>query len=440
MVGNVIGFFIFRKFKWINGQKITIVIMNIEIIKKNEISVTSSGVLGRQVVPLNASKSESNRALVIQALSKEPIHLENLAVARDTQTMIRLLSDQGAPVWDVLDAGTTMRFLTAYLAVTSSGKEITGTERMQQRPIKALADALSALGASITYLGQQGYPPLYIEKIAKQKASAISIPGNISSQYISALLMIAPVLPNGLTIHLEGEIFSRPYIDMTLSLMSTFGIQSGWADERTITILPQPYRGGTYRIESDWSGASYWYSMVALAKSGEVKLLGLCENSYQGDKAIASIMDAIGVHSLFEHDGIILTKKAQGSAAEIDFRDCPDLAQTVLVAAAINGVTLTMTGLESLRIKETDRIAAMTTELAKIGATLVENGDRWTLHPTTTEWQANILFDTYDDHRMAMAFAPLALIKPIRIAHPSVVVKSYPDFWQHLDNVGFVME
>jgi 3-phosphoshikimate 1-carboxyvinyltransferase len=410
--------------------------MNIDITTQKEISLSSDGKIHSDIIPLNSSKSESNRALVIKALADNNIQLNNLAKARDTQTMIRLLNDSEGPVWDVLDAGTTMRFLTAFLAINSNSKVITGTERMQQRPIGPLVDALIKIGAHITYENKSGYPPLKINKLIEQKADTIEIPGNISSQYISALLMIAPTLPHGLKIVLTGDIFSKPYIEMTLDLMKRFGVNHEWIGVSSISILPQKYQSGTYTIESDWSGASYWYSLVALANEGSIKLLGLRDDSYQGDRVIANIMDSLGVSSKFETDGVTLTKKATAKNLEIDFRDCPDLAQTVLVVATIKNVPLKMTGLESLRIKETDRIAAMKAELAKIGGQLEEYDGVWTLNSLKLDWPIKTEFETYEDHRMAMAFAPLAMIKPVIIAEPVVVNKSYPDFWEHLLQIG----
>jgi 3-phosphoshikimate 1-carboxyvinyltransferase len=307
---------------------------------------------------------------------------------------------------------------------------------MQQRPIGPLVDALNMIGADITYEKEHGYPPLKIKKLTKQKTNNIEIPGNISSQYISALLMIAPTLPEGLKIVLQGDVFSKPYIEMTLDLMKKFGIDHEWVEDSIISIMPQKYQSGSYSIESDWSGASYWYSLVALANEGSVKLLGLRDDSFQGDRVIANIMDSLGVSSQFEADGVILTKKAAASSLTIDFRDCPDLAQTVLVVATIKNVPLRMTGLESLRIKETDRIAAMQAELAKIGGRLEEHEGVWTLKSEVLVWPSYTEFETYEDHRMAMAFAPLAMIKPVVIADPAVVNKSYPDYWNHLTQIG----
>ncbi len=392
-------------------------------------------------VQLAASKSESNRALVIQALAEEEIVLHNLAEARDTQTMQHLLQS-AEPEWDVLDAGTTMRFLIAYSAVARMGKLLKGTARMHQRPVKLLVDALRGLGADIAYLENEGYPPVLVRGFTNgQTARRVSIRGDVSSQYISALLMIAPTLPEGLELSLTGKIGSRPYIDMTLGLMQHFGIEHHWGEHNLIRVEPQPYRAGTYTIESDWSGASYWYSLVALADAAQVKLLGLRQPSWQGDSAIVSIMDQLGVATKFEEDGVTLTKKAAAETLTQDFSDCPDLAQTVAVVCAAKRIPATMAGLESLRIKETDRVAALQNELAKIGATLEEEDGRGKIVPLSTDYSGKELeFETYEDHRMAMAFAPLAAKATVTIEDPSVVNKSYPRFWEDLAQAGVATE
>ncbi len=389
-------------------------------------------------VQLTSSKSESNRALLINALSGNKLSLDNLSAARDTQTMTRLLQEP-SQTWDVLDAGTTMRFCTAYLGVRGQGETITGTERMCQRPIGLLVDALGKLGAKVAYQQEDGYPPLKIWGIQEQQATQIDIPGNISSQFISALLMIGPCLPMGIKINLTTEIFSRPYIEMTLGLMKRFGVTAEW-EGQLISIAPQNYTGGEYTIESDWSGASYWYSMAALNESSDIVLGGLRADSLQGDQEIATIMEKLGVSTAYVDGGAHLksTNHLEKEIA-IDFKTCPDLAQTVLVVAAIKGATLKMTGLESLRIKETDRIAAMQNELAKIGATLSEEGSTWTLTPGTLPESIDLIH-TYDDHRMAMAFGPVCQVRDVRIDDPSVVNKSYPAYWEDLKSVGSVIE
>ncbi len=387
------------------------------------------------IITLSSSKSESNRVLIMNALSGNILELSNLSDARDTQTMNRLLCENNS-IWDVLDAGTTMRFCTAYLAVKGSGQIITGSERMKERPIKLLVDALRSLGANIVYLEEEGFPPLEINAIqGKPITQHIEIPGNVSSQYISALLMIGPTLPKGIEIALIGEIFSQPYIEMTLKLMAHFGVKSSW-DDQTIKIQKQPYNVQSYTIESDWSGASYWYSMVALSKNGQITLKGLRAQSFQGDQQIATIMAKMGVKTKYLSDEVQLDNIAvQDDEQFIDFKKCPDLAQTVMVVAAVKGITLIMTGLESLKIKETDRIMAMKNELVKLGATLIEEANSWKLLPGLLPEVISSIH-TYEDHRMAMAFAPICMQRDVQIQDIEVVKKSYPGFWDHLNSVG----
>lgn len=390
-------------------------------------------------VQLTSSKSESNRALLINALSGNKLNLDNLSAARDTQTMIKMVSNQNEMVWDILDAGTTMRFCTAYLAIIGSGQTITGTDRMKQRPIGLLVDALRKLGANIEYSEKEGYPPLRISKIGEQKVTQLDIPGNISSQFISALLMIGASLPNGLKINLTTEVFSRPYIEMTLGLMKRFGAESTWTDN-VITIAPQPYSGGAYTIESDWSGASYWYSMAALNKDADIVLGGLREDSLQGDQEIATIMEKLGVSTVYNESGAHLKSNGRlEKEVSINFKTCPDLAQTVMVTAAAKGSTLKMTGLESLRIKETDRITAMAEELKKIGGSLTEpEKGLWVMTPSDIPSEI-IDIETYDDHRMAMAFAPLNQLINLTILDRDVVNKSYPAYWSDMRSLGMKM-
>ncbi|GAB3974018.1 3-phosphoshikimate 1-carboxyvinyltransferase [Spirosoma terrae] len=394
----------------------------------------------RATIPLASSKSESNRALIIDALTDFQCTLQNLSTARDTQTMIRLLKSSDATA-DVLDAGTTMRFLTAYFAVTGQSKKMTGTPRMCERPIGILVDALRKLGADITYLNNEGYPPLQINGFTKTAGTdRISIRGDVSSQYISALLMIAPTLPNGLTLELTGSIGSRPYIEMTLEQMIYFGahVTADW-EANTITVSAKAYTPGPYTIESDWSGASYWYSVAALAEdeASKIELLGLKEKSLQGDSAIVDIMRPLGVDSTFTDTGVKLTKRPTEPSLSWDFTHCPDLAQTVAVCAAIKGVTLTLTGIESLKIKETDRVAALQAELQKIGAELVEvePNHQYVVRRLETVPTIPATIETYDDHRMAMAFAPVAMQQSIIIEEPGVVAKSYPSFWDDMARI-----
>ena len=390
-----------------------------------------------EIIPLPASKSESNRALIINALAKGTLdNLSNLAEARDTQTMIRLLSESG-PEADVLDAGTTMRFLTAYYAVTGANKKMTGTPRMCERPIGILVDALRSLGADITYLNKEGYPPMQLNGFSFQGNKSISIRGDVSSQFISAILMVAPLLPDGLNLQITGALGSKPYIEMTLAQMKHFGIEAkaDWS-KGVIEIPKQDYRLQPFAVESDWSGASYWYSMVALSpfEDCSLELLGLKVDSLQGDSAIKEIMEPLGVKSTYTGRGYLLTKIPAKDSLTWDFTDCPDLAQTICVVAAVQNIALTLTGLESLKVKETDRVLALQNELKKLGATLseVETNHKYEVRGDFSDVSTIEPIETYDDHRMAMAFAPVAMQKEITLVDPSVVNKSYPSFWKHI--------
>lgn len=389
-------------------------------------------------IKLPASKSEANRALIIAALSGQESELHNLSEANDTQLLQRLLKSDAETI-DAEDAGTVMRFLTAYYAVTGQHKILTGTERMCQRPIKVLVEALKELGASIEYLGEEGYPPLKMSGFSGNGKRTLKVRSDISSQYISALLMVGPLLPDGLELELEGKIGSRPYIEMTLSLMQHFGVSATF-EENTITVPHQQYKAATFHVESDWSAASYWYSLVALAREADITLLGLREKSFQGDRAIVEIMDRLGVYTSFVEEGVKLFKKSPERQVAYDFSDCPDLAQTVVALCAGLGVTVEMTGLESLRIKETDRIQALQIEVLSMNSSLQE------ISPGVFRLEPGIItkdelsFRTYQDHRMAMAFASLALLEPVQIQEPSVVRKSYPRYWEDLEKVGFKIE
>lgn len=394
-------------------------------------------------IPLPSSKSESNRALIINALTGFKGELLNLSSARDTQTMIRLLQSNEA-VADVIDAGTTMRFLTAYFSVTNQPKLMTGTARMCERPIGILTDALTQIGVNIKFKDKNGYPPHQIIGFSEQKAAKVTIKGNVSSQYISALLMVAPYLPNGLLIELLGEIGSKPYITMTIELMKSFGVEviANW-EAQQLSVKPQTYAPITYQIESDWSGASYWYSMVALAQFEEAKveLLGLKENSLQGDSAIVDIMQHLGVKSTFTAKGVLLEKIPTQKTFSWDFTNCPDLTQTIAVICAAKGIEATFTGIESLKIKETDRVLALQNELKKIGGELTEIEKDSTYQIPSKQLEAALVpIATYDDHRMAMAFAPLCQLMDIEIEEPNVVVKSYPSYWDDVSKVTTIEE
>ncbi|HMG92316.1 MAG TPA: 3-phosphoshikimate 1-carboxyvinyltransferase [Chryseolinea sp.] len=384
---------------------------------------------------LPASKSISNRALIINALAGNSSKLENLSDANDTQLMLRLVNSKDRII-DVEDAGTTMRFLTAYFSVTGQHKVLTGTERMKERPIGILVNALRTLGAEIDYLERDEYPPHEIKNFTGQKANELRVRGDVSSQYISALMMIAPVLPNGLTIIFEGKVGSRPYIEMTATLMKHFNVESTLLEDRVV-IPSQDYKPASFTVESDWSAASYWFAFAALAKEASVSLPRLSLNSVQGDSKIIEIGAALGVDAKLENGLLKLTKCEPKTEISWDFTDCPDLAQTVAVICAAKGINAKFTGLESLRIKETDRIAALQNELRKIGADLIEHDSaRWSLIPST-HLPSAASFQTYKDHRMAMAFAPLATLMDVQIENRDVVRKSYPNFWNDIESFGF---
>lgn len=402
------------------------------------IQIRKNTIVNGEITLLPASKSISNRVLIINALAGGRSILHNLSDANDTQLMLRLVNS-GDKVIDVEDAGTTMRFLTAFFSITKQQKVMTGTARMKERPIALLVDALRTLGCDIVYLDKEGFPPHEIKAFGGQVADTIRIRGDVSSQYISALMMVAPVLPKGLTIILEGKVGSRPYIDMTASLMGYFGANPNVFDDHVV-IEHQEYKPQTFTVESDWSAASYWFAFAALAEEADIFLPNLSEESLQGDSAIVEIMKSLGVYAHFENNGVRLSKGPEESSIEWDFTHCPDLAQTVAVVCAAKNIRGRFTGLESLRIKETDRIAALQNELRKIGADLVE-GDKfgWILKPTLS-LPGNAAFASYKDHRMAMAFAPLATLMDVEIERPEVVRKSYPNFWNDIRNTGFSIQ
>ena len=405
-----------------------------------QIKVTASAKI-RTTIQLPSSKSISNRALIINALGNGTHHPENLSDCDDTRVMIRALNDDKETI-DIMAAGTAMRFLTAYLSVTPGTRIITGTERMQQRPIQVLVNALRELGADIEYVANDGFPPLRITGRELRK-DTISLPGNVSSQYISALLMIAPVLTNGLTIRLTGDIISRPYINLTLQLMNDFGVRAEWTDDHRLKVEPQAYHSIPFYVESDWSAASYWYQIVALSKEAEVTLPGLFKDSYQGDSQVAGIFRSLGVETIYKDKAVILKKNGKSvERLDYDFINQPDLAQTFVVTCALLNIPFRFSGLQSLKIKETDRMAALITEMRKLGYILHETDGSvlsWEGERCTTEEHPAI--DTYEDHRMAMAFAPTCLALPeILINNPQVVSKSYPRYWEDLRQAGFIIK
>ncbi len=389
---------------------------------------------------LNSSKSESNRLLIIKALSEKEITIKNLSKANDSVLLKNLLESENLVVWDAQDAGTSFRFLTSFLAIKKEHVVLSGTERMKQRPVKVLVDALNKIGAEILYLENEGFPPIYVKGKINQVKNKLDIPGDISSQYISSLLLIAPLLEKGIEINIEEPFYSRPYVNMTLNLMNSFGIKSEVKGNK-ISIKNQEFSSGSYIVESDWSAASYWYSILSISDNiNNLTLQGLKKKSNQGDSVISELMKSFGVNTQYKEDGIVLTKiKLDTEEIELDFRDCPDLAQTILVVAAYHKIKLKVSGVESLKIKETDRLLAMKNELKKIGCDFYEEGNYWILEKRSREIDDELSIDTYKDHRMAMAFAPLASKKSIIINDPDVVVKSYPTYWEDLKKVGFII-
>ena len=405
--------------------------------------------LQKATVSLPASKSISNRALIIYALSGGQQLPRNLSDCDDTSVILAALRDMPDEI-DIKAAGTAMRFMTAYLSVMKGTHVLTGTERMKQRPIGILVDALRKLGASIDYLGEEGYPPLRITGQPLQGGD-LEIEGNVSSQYISALLMIGPVLKKGLELKLTGDIISRPYIDLTLWMMREYGADAEWTANDTITVKPTPYVNRDYEIENDWSGASYWYEILALSdnRESEVMLNGLMDGSKQGDSVIKYIFSLLGVKTVFESKESgkpqNVTLKCNGRKVprlEYDFKNSPDLAQTVIVTCVAKDIPFHFKGLATLKIKETDRIEAMKREMRKLGYVVYDRNDSeliWDGERCEPSMEEGI--DTYNDHRMALSFAPFAMKSgSLIINDPQVVTKSYPHFWQSLREAGFEIE
>ncbi len=399
-------------------------------------------------IRLDGSKSISNRALIIRALCGENFDIQNGSHSKDTQTLERLLASTDE-ILDAGAAGTTFRFLTAYLATQPGSRILTGSERMKQRPIGALSEALKTLGADIEYLEQEGFPPIRIGSSDRFGAvTQLGVAADTSSQFVSALLMIAPTLPQGLTLEMQGEIVSQPYILMTLGMMSHFGVSHSREGNR-IFVPHQKYQPRNLRVESDWSAASYYYCMAAFSEDCDLRLHGLQADSFQGDSVLPGIMENFGIQTTFHDNFIQLKKSGQPPKPlfEQDFNGCPDLAQTLAVTCAGLGVQGLFTGLETLYIKETDRVLALKTELKKVQVYLSKLPARYSKKSEKTfymiDGQAVVtdspLFATYEDHRMAMAFAPLAMLGEIQIEHPQVVEKSYPAFWEDLKRLGFLV-
>lgn len=404
-----------------------------------DIQLQLSGAVKSTAITITGSKSESNRLLLLQALYPA-ITISNLSESDDSDAMQKALSGNDEVV-DIHHAGTAMRFLTAYYAI-QEGKEVilTGSSRMKERPIGVLVDALRSLGAKIEYVENEGFPPLKIagQKLLKNK---VSIKAGVSSQYITALLLIAARLENGLELTLDGEITSRPYIEMTLALLNAVGI-GNYFEGNVITVLPKPeIKKATSEIvvESDWSSASYFYSIVALADEGtSIRLSSYKKNSLQGDSALAIIYKGLGVETVFEGNSILLKKSVVAKEVNLDLNDTPDIAQTIAVTCFGLGIACSLTGLHTLKIKETDRLEALKIELEKLGAKIKVTNDSLLLEASGVI-NSNVAIATYNDHRMAMAFAPLAIKVPIHIQDADVVSKSYPAFWSDLQTLGFTI-
>ena len=408
------------------------------IIKLHKPNLPISG-----IVKLPGSKSLSNRVLVIQALSGLSFNISNLSDSDDTkhlQAAFNTLKNKTSASIDIGHAGTDMRFLTSFLSIKKGNWELTGSERMQQRPIGDLINVLHYLGADISYKNNEGYPPLLINGSTIKGGSAV-INGNVSSQYISSLLLVAPYFTGGLELTLQKNIVSTPYITMTIELMKEFGADVTWNEQKiSVKPIPYSYSKSTYEIESDWSAASYFYSLVALSKENTtLTLSSLFSKSLQADAMCASIYKQFGVESAFENNRVTLTKQPHKlTNFPYCFMDCPDIAQTLVCTCIGLQIPFHFTGLQTLKVKETDRIIALKNEVKKFGINLEVSSDSITYkQKTETKQLNNDSIATYSDHRMAMAFAPLCLIyDTLLIEDSNVVSKSYPTFWEDVKSIG----
>lgn len=392
-------------------------------------------------ISLDGSKSISNRLLIINALTPIGLDVKGLSTSDDTQTLVKFLKNRPS-LMNVGAAGTTMRFLTAFLATHEGNFILTGSERMTERPIGILVTALKSLGANIKYLDKDGFPPLQIVG-SRLKGGKVQIPANVSSQYLSALLLIAPSLENGLCLNLSTPVVSEPYLTMTLKILEHYGIIVKRPHPQTISIAAQPFQPRPLRIEADWSAASYYYALAALASTADIKLKGLFPNSLQADSVLPTLMKQFGVTTTFTEEGIHIQKTTVDlpDMFRFDFNSCPDIAQTLVVVCAALKIPAEIEGLSTLQHKETDRTAALKKELDKMGIFFKQKDNRWVLSFLKTRSNlTNIpVFDTYHDHRMAMSFAALAMIyeNGVMINNPDVVTKSYPKFWSDLKTLDF---
>ena len=401
--------------------------------------------LGGTVI-LESSKSISNRALIIRSLCNTPFEIHRLSSSDDTDALVTMLASDS----DVLfsgHAGSSYRFMVAKACLGDREVTLDASEQLRRRPIGPLVKALQTLGADITYLNKEGFPPLKIKpsKTFGKTINEVTLQAGISSQYLTALLLIGPCLPKGLTVQLSGDLVSASYVQMTLAMMEYFGIKHQWTGN-IIRVEPGEYQAKDYVVEGDWSAASYFYSMAALAENAELLIEGLKENSIQGDAVVSDIFRHLGVETTFTENGISIKKtviKEKLKEYKYDFSLCPDLAQTLMVTLAGLGIKSTLSGLRTLRIKETDRIAAMQTELARVKTTVIvkeDGADISCLVAGKARWKDKAKFNTYEDHRMAMAFAPFGCMHPIIIRDPEVVSKSYPGFWKDLESIGMKVE
>jgi 3-phosphoshikimate 1-carboxyvinyltransferase len=413
-----------------------------------KISNPSKTLKGR--INLTASKSESNRALIIRAICGEKFEIDNLAGAEDTQTLLHILEAEASspkPIYDVGPAGTTIRFLTAYFSSIPGTRILTGSDRMKKRPIRPLVEALRQLGAKIEYTETEGFPPLQITGVSLM-GNETTVDPSISSQFITSLLLIAPMLPHGLTLRFQGgKPVSHPYINMTLKMMEHFGVYGQYLDDY-ISVSMQRYslkesETIAYEVEGDWSAASYWYAAAALASEVDFTMMGLRQESLQGDSVVSQLFEFFGVHTEFIDGGIRLTKeKVNAENFAYNFSDCPDIAQTLAVVVSALGISSLFNGLETLTLKETNRLVALKNELGKMRTEVrIAENSVIEIIPSGPGQVPDQPVQTYEDHRMAMSFAILAVLgKTVEIDSPLVVKKSYPNFWNDLKSVGFVIE
>jgi 3-phosphoshikimate 1-carboxyvinyltransferase len=401
------------------------------------------------IIQISGSKSISNRALIIRALCGEKFEIVNLSDSNDTATMLHLLTD-GTGVLDVGDAGTVMRFMTAYLAKIKGEFILTGSTRMKERPIGPLVNALRQLGADISYLDKEGYPPIEIRNLSGNINQDIYVNASVSSQFVSSLMMIGPTLPSGLEIHLEGNKVSEPYIRMTAAMMKYFGIEVFFNDN-SISIPAKNYAPRPLVIEPDWSSLSYLYGLAALSESAEIMAQGFLSTSWQGDAVVSRIFELLGVETKFNADGILIKKSPQNQPAkffEYDFNSCPDLFQTVSVVCAGLGIPCIFTGLETLRLKETDRIYALSQELAKWNVFLTQVPEKFSKKSKSAYYMQEGKISktpttgtvvTYGDHRMALSMSMLSMIVPVSIENPRVINKSFSNYWDILQSFGAII-